>query len=726
MRGAGDLYAQSMSEGAPSKTGNQLEHAASSYLRSARHQPVRWHAWGEAAFAQAQAENKPILLDIGAVWCHWCHVMDRESYEDGEIAALINDLFVAVKVDRDERPDVDARYQAAVSAISGQGGWPLTAFLTPDGRPYFGGTYIPRDDRYGRPGMGRVLLAMAQVWRERRDEALETAGSVMAAIEHNESFSGRNGELNLALVDKIAASILAQFDPRNGGFGSQPKFPHPAALDLLLEVAINRSNNRAREAFTATLEKMARGGVYDQLAGGFHRYSVDERWVVPHFEKMIYDNTELLRNYVHGYQSFVREDFLLIAREIVAWLDATMTDRERGGFYGSQDADVGLDDDGDYFTWTLDETRAVLSGEELEFAEKYWDIGELGDMHHNPAKNVLHVNQTLAEMAARSGANEESLHMLRNSAHAKLLAARAQRTAPYIDRTLYTSWNAMAVTAYLEAARALRDEKACEFALLTLNRLLEEAWGGKTTLRHVIAYPDGLSQRESAPGTLDDYAFTVNACIDGWLASGEMKFYRAAIKLADAMIEQFNDASAGGFFDTSAPLNDEPAEIPLGALTARRKPLQDAPTPAGNPTAATALLRLEALSGREDYRAIAEGTLANFAGIVGHFGLYAGSYGLAAERLLIDPVQVVIVGSGPEGDRLEATAVAGFAVNKTVLRIEPSKLVAGELPEALAETLLQVPTPAGTSAWALVCRGRTCLPPVTDAESLLEALTPVA
>jgi uncharacterized protein YyaL (SSP411 family) len=242
----------------------------------------------------------------------------------------------------------------------------------------------------------------------------------------------------------------------------------------------------------------------------------------------------------------------------------------------------------------------------------------------------------------------------------------------------------------------------------------------------VIAYPDGLSQRESAPGTLDDYAFTVNACIDGWLASGEMKFYRAAIKLADAMIEQFNDASAGGFFDTSAPLNDEPAEIPLGALTARRKPLQDAPTPAGNPTAATALLRLEALSGREDYRAIAEGTLANFAGIVGHFGLYAGSYGLAAERLLIDPVQVVIVGSGPEGDRLEATAVAGFAVNKTVLRIEPSKLVAGELPEALAETLLQVPTPAGTSAWALVCRGRTCLPPVTDAESLLEALTPVA
>jgi uncharacterized protein len=723
MRGMGGLYSQFMSNGASPTSGNQLEHSASSYLRSALHQPVRWHAWGEAAFARAQAEDKPILLDIGAVWCHWCHVMDRESYEDAEIAALINDLFVAVKVDRDERPDVDARYQAAVSAISGQGGWPLTAFLTPDGRPYFGGTYIPRDDRYGRPGMGRVLLAMSQVWRERRDEALETAGSVMAAIEHNESFSGRSGELTLALVDKIAGSIVAQFDPRNGGFGSQPKFPHPAALDLLLEVAVNRGNDQAREAFTTTLEKMARGGVYDQLAGGFHRYSVDERWVVPHFEKMIYDNTELLRNYVHAYQSFVREDFLLIAREIVAWLDATMTDRERGGFYGSQDADVGLDDDGDYFTWTLDEARAVLSAEELEFASKYWDIGELGDMHHNPAKNVLHVNQSLAEMAAHTSANEESLRRLRDSARAKLLAARAQRKAPYIDRTLYTSWNAMAVTAYLEAARVLRDEKALEFALLTLNRLLDAAWGGKTTLRHVIGYPDGLSPRESVPGTLDDYAFTVNACVDAWLASGDTKFYRAAVKLADSMIEQFHDASAGGFFDTSAPLNDEPAEIPLGALTARRKPLQDAPTPAGNPTAAAALLRLEALSGREDYRAIAEGTLANFAGIVEHFGLYAGSYGLAAERMLLDPVQVVIVGSGPDADRLEATAVAGFAINKTVVRIEPSKLVDGELPEALAETLLQVPAPAGTLAWALVCRSRTCLPPVTDSEVLLQAMT---
>ncbi len=703
----------------PEAQGNLLEHAASSYLRSARHQPVMWHPWGEAAFARAQAEDKPILLDIGAVWCHWCHVMDRESYEDPEIAALINEHFVAVKVDRDERPDVDARYQSAVSAISGQGGWPLTAILAPDGRPYFGGTYLPREDRYGRPGFGRVLAAMAQVWRERRAEALETAGSVMAAIEQNESFSGR-GEISPGLVEKIAGAALSRFDARYGGFGSQPKFPHPAALDLLLQVALSRDNEQARVAFETTLEKMAQGGVYDQLAGGFHRYSVDERWIVPHFEKMIYDNTELLRNYVHGFQSYVREDFLKTAREIVGWLDTVMTDREGGGFYASQDADVGLDDDGDYFTWTLDEARAVLDGEELDLATAYWDIGELGDMHHNPAKNVLHVNQSLTEFAAQRGSTAEALRPVIERARGKLLAARARRPAPFIDRTLYTGWNAMAVTAYLETARVLRIEETREFALRTLNRLLDQAWDGASLLHHVIAYGDGVAPAEKAPGTLDDYAFTLHAAIDAWLASGNMNYYHVGVKLADAMIARFYDAAGGAFYDAASAAGS----APLGALAARRKPLQDSPTPAGNPAAAAALLRLEALSGRREYHDIAEDTLASFAGIVEHFGLYAGSYGLALERLVDDPVQVIVVGSGPEAARLEATAVARFAVNKTVMRIAPFRLVPGGVPPALEQTLLQIPHPAGTEAWALVCRGRTCLPPVTDAEALLRALEP--
>jgi hypothetical protein len=707
-----------MDDGLKTHEVNSLQSAASSYLRSAQHQPVRWHAWGAEVFERAKAEDKPILLDIGAVWCHWCHVMDRESYENPAIAAIINQHFVAMKVDRDERPDVDARYQAAVSAISGQGGWPLTAFLTPDGRPYFGGTYFPPDERYGRPGFGRVLETMAQVWRERRDDALESAASVMAAIEHNESFSGRGAELSLALVDKIAGSALSQFDARNGGFGSQPKFPHPAALDLLLELAMSRDNEQAGDAFVTTLEKMARGGVYDQLAGGFHRYSVDEHWVVPHFEKMLYDNTELLRNYVHGFQSFVRADFLETAKEIVTWLDSTMTDRDRGGFYASQDADINLDDDGDYFTWTLDEARAVLDAGEMEFASRYWDIGELGDMHHNPAKNVLHVKETLEEMAGEGG-DVEALRAMRDRARAKLLAARAERPTPFIDRTLYTGWNAMGVSAYLDAARVLRLEGAREFALLTLNRLLDEAWDGAENLYHVIAYSDGLPAAEKIAGTLDDYAFTVHACMDAWLATGNMNFYRVAVKLADAMIARFRDETAGAFYDAVAPAAGAAV---LGALAARRKPLQDSPTPAGNPTAAAALLRLETLSGKQQYRDIAEDTLANFAGIVEHFGLYAGSYGLALERLLLDPVQVVIVGSGPEAFRLEATAIARFGVNKTVMRFAPGELVQGGIPEGLAETLPQAPAPAGAEAWALVCRGRTCLPPISSAEELLKAL----
>ena len=704
---------------------NLLADAGSSYLRSARHQPVQWHAWGETAFARAQAEDKPILLDIGAVWCHWCHVMDRESYENPEIAALINQHYVAVKVDRDERPDVDARYQAAVSAISGQGGWPLTAILTPDGRPYFGGTYFPPSDRYGRPGFGRVLLTMAEAWHNRREDALESAGSVMAAIEHNESFSGRspNDEdaLTLSLVDKIVAAALKQFDARNGGFGSQPKFPHPSALDLLLQVAMNRDNGEAAVAFAVTLEKMARGGVYDQLAGGFHRYSVDEHWVVPHFEKMLYDNTELLRNYVHGFQSFVRQDFHATARQIVEWLDTTMTDREHGGFYASQDADINLDDDGDYFTWTLEEAKAVLDPEEFEFAATYWDIGELGDMHHNPAKNVLHVKQTLEERIA-DGGDLEALRALRDATRLKLFAARGLRPTPFIDRTLYTGWNAMAVSAYLETARVLRLDGVEEFGLRTLNRLLDEAWDGDQILYHVIAYgearPPGAAPTRVA-GTLEDYAFTVHAAIDAWLASGHMNFYRVAVKLADAMIARFYDRTAGAFYDTAEP---EEGQQPLGVLGARRKPLQDSPTPAGNPTAVSALLRLETLSGRQDYRDIAEDTLASFAGVVEHFGLYAGSYGLALERFLLDPVQVIVVGSGTEASRLEATAVARFAVNKTVVRIPLHRLVAEELPPALAEVLPNVPQPEGAPAWALVCKGRSCMPPVTDPEALLEAL----
>jgi len=697
---------------------NSLENAASSYLRSARHQPVKWQEWGEEAFARAAQEDKPVLLDIGAVWCHWCHVMDRESYEDADLAEVINQHFVAIKVDRDERPDVDSRYQAAVQSMSGQGGWPLTAILTPDGRPYFGGTYFPRDERYGRPGFERVLRTMAEVWKSRRDEVLESAGSVIAAVEHGETFAGRSGQLTLGLVDKLVAHAVTQFDSRNGGFGSQPKFPHPSAIDLLLDVVTRTGNEGARTAATVTLEKMALGGVYDQLAGGFHRYSVDERWVVPHFEKMLYDNAGLLKNYTHAFQTMVNPDSARVARDIIRWMDEWLTDRELGGFYASQDADVSLDDDGDYFTWTRAEAAEVLTSEEMGVAGPWYDIGDVGDMHHNSLKNVLHLKYTLEGIASRAKLPVEQVQALLRSAKQKLYAARLKRTAPFIDKTIYTGWNALGVSAYVTAARVLNLEEPMDFALKTLDRLLKVGWESATGLAHVIAYSDGVAGKQRIAGVLDDYAFLAEACLDAWEATGKSHYYQRAIELTESMISRFYDPVGGGFFDS------ELGDRPIGALSARRKPLQDSPTPAGNPAAASVLVRLADLSGRVDFREKAEDTLENFAGIVEHFGLYAGTYGLALERLMLDPQQVFIVGEGAEARRLEATATAGFAVNKSVIRLSREQIKTGDLPPALAETLPNLPEiiRGNTPTFAIVCRGKTCLPPTASPEKLLEEL----
>jgi uncharacterized protein len=677
---------------------NSLAKAASAYLRSAMHQPVEWQEWGEAAFEKAQAEDKPILLDIGAVWCHWCHVMDRESYENSLTAKIINDHFVAVKVDRDERPDVDTRYQAAVSAISGQGGWPLTAFLTPAGKPYFGGTYFPPDERYGRPSFQRVLLTMAEAFANRREEVEESAGSVMAAIEHNESFSGRAGEPGAALLGKLVASVVKQFDERNGGFGSQPKFPHPGAIDLLIDAA-GRGDAAARHVATVTLEKMAAGGIYDQLAGGFHRYSVDERWIVPHFEKMAYDNSELLKNYVHAFESFGEARFAEVAKDILRWMDEWLSDREQGGFYASQDADDSLEDDGDYFTWTLAEAREVLTAEELAVVVRYFDIGTVGDMHHNPAKNVLRVVKVV-------GVGEKAVL---ESAKGKMYAARLRRKTPYVDKTVYTGWNGMCIAAYLAAGRGLGVRAPVEFALRTLDRVLEAAWSEELGLAHVVAYGEGVGAARIA-GVLEDYGFVANAALDAWEATGEMRYFRAAEAIGERMLERFYDAVGCGFFDA------EKEENAIGALSARRKPLQDSPTPAGNAVAATLLLRLYSLTGKQEYEVRAQETLETFAGVVEHFGLYAASYGLALRRAVSGAVQVCVIGDDAVADELEAAAMVGFAANKSVVRLR----VLGELPPVLAETLPFLPEIQGSVA--VICRGNTCLPPVGSVEGLVEAL----
>src|SRR6266849_545633 len=587
----------------PTQTLNSLAKAASPYLRSAMHQPIHWYEWGEEAFAAAQHENKPMLLDIGAVWCHWCHVMDRESYDDPEVAQIVNENFIAVKVDRDERPDIDSRYQVAVSSISGQGGCPLTAFLTPDGKPCYGGTYFPPNDHYGRPSFKRVLLAISDAYREKNGEVVEQAKMVENALSQAESFVGRSSEFSLKVIDQIVESALKMFDPRNGGFGTAPKFPHPAVLELLMDQYVRTGDEKLRNAFVISLEKMAHGGVYDQLAGGFHRYSVDERWVVPHFEKMSYDNSELLKNYVHAYQVTGSEFFAEVARDIIRWMHEWLSDRKRGGFYASQDADISLEDDGDYFTWTVDEAKAVLTEEEAQVACLHYDINEVGEMQHNPAKNVLYQRAPVEEIAVRLKLSSDRVREVLQSARQKMYAARLQRTTPYVDKTVYVSWNALCVSAYLKASSVLGLDEARRFGLRSIDRILAEAWSPDAGLKHVVAYSDADAVRRDTVGFLDDYAFTVNACLDAYESTADLSYFRIARQIADQMITRFYDSVAGGFFDA------QPSAGSLGVLNTARKPFQDSPTPAGNPIAAIALLRMHSYTDEGGYRDKAEQTL---------------------------------------------------------------------------------------------------------------------
>ena len=701
------------------QTLNALSKASSAYLRSAMHQPIHWHEWGEEAFATAQRENKPILLDIGAVWCHWCHVMDRESYDNPEIAEIINQRFIAVKVDRDERPDIDSRYQVAVSSISGQGGWPLTAFLTPAGKPFYGGTYFPPDDHYGRPSFKRVLLSIANAYHEKNDDVVEQAKMVEGAISHAESFAGKSADFSPAVIDAIVKSAMKMFDSQNGGFGSAPKFPHPATLDLLIDQYVRSGDEQIRNIFVTTLEKMAHGGVYDQLAGGFHRYSVDERWVVPHFEKMCYDNSELLKNYVHAYQATGSEFFAAVARDIIRWMDKWLSDREHGGFYASQDADHSMDDDGDYFTWTLQEAQAVLGEDELRVASLHYDINEIGEMHHNPAKNVLYVRASVEEIEKRLGLAQDEIRRLLQSAKKKMYAARLQRPTPYVDKTVYAGWNALCISAYIQAAEVLKLKDAKHSALRSLDRLLSEGWRPETGLLHVLAYSDVSAQRREIPGGLDDYAFTVVACLDAYEATADLSYFNFAKRIGDAMVERFFDPLSGGFFDTGKPSVDEKV---LGVLGTRRKPFQDSPTPAGNSVAAIALLRLHTYTNDPGLRYKAEQTIEIIAGLAGQYGLFAATYGIAAVHLLHPHTQVVIVGNDELAGRLYDAAIASYAANKTVIKLEANQAVPQNLPPALAESIPQLPGVREGKTIAVICSGFTCQPPVSDPAELARRL----
>jgi len=682
------------------------------------HQPIQWHQWGEEAFAAAQRENKPILLDIGAVWCHWCHVMDRESYDSPEIAQIVNEHFIAVKVDRDERPDIDSRYQVAVSSISGQGGWPLTAFLTPDGKPFYGGTYFPPDDQYGRPSFKRVLLSIANAYKEKHGDVVEQAKMVESAIAQAESHAGRTGEFSPRVIDAIIGSALSMFDETNGGFGNAPKFFHPAILDLLIDQYVRTGKEQLREVFVSTLEKMARGGVYDQLAGGFHRYSVDERWIVPHFEKMSYDNSELLKNYVHAYQATGSVFFADVARDIVRWMDEWLSAREQGGFYASQDADYSMDDDGDYFTWTLQEAQSALTEDETRVASLYYDINEIGEMHHNPAKNVLFVRASLEDIARRLSLAPAQVQTLLESAKTKMYAARLNRPTPYVDKPVYVSWNALCISAYFEAGRVLGLNSARHFALRSLDRILADGWNPTSGLLHVIAYSDPGAEKHAVAGVLDDYAFSVIACLDAYEATADLTYINFARQIADKMVHLFSDSVSGGFFDTA---KSEGTEKILGVLGTPRKPFQDSPTPAGNPAAAIALLRLHAYTNDRSYRDRAGETLELLAGSAAQYGLFAATYGLAAVHFSQPHTQVAVVGDGKMADQLYAAAIAPFSITKSAIKLTPGAVAARALPPALAETLPNLPA-IHDSPMAVVCSDFTCQPPITHPDELTRVL----
>jgi hypothetical protein len=698
---------------------NALSRAASSYLRSAMHQPIQWHEWNEEAFDTAQRENKPILLDIGAVWCHWCHVMDRESYDNPEIAQVINEHFVAIKVDRDERPDIDSRYQVAVQAVSGQGGWPLTAFLTPDGKPFYGGTYFPPDDHYGRPSFRRVLLSISDAYSNKNGDVMEQSKLVENAIAQSESHNTGHGQFSSGVVDEIVQAALKMFDSNFGGFGHSPKFFHPSMIDVLIDQYVQTGDQKLRDVFVTTLESMARGGVYDQLAGGFHRYSVDERWIVPHFEKMAYDNSELLKNYIHAYQATGMEFFADVSKDIIRWMDEWLSDREHGGFYASQDADISMDDDGDYFTWTLDEAKAVLNEDEVAAACLYYDINEVGEMHHNPAKNVLYIRASPEEISKRLTKPLEQVAGLLSSAKNKMYAARLKRQAPYVDKTVYTGWNALCASAYLEAARVLELESPRHFALRSLDRIVAEAWRPERGLLHVVAYSDPQAQHREVAGTLDDYACVANACLDAYEITADLSYFKFAKSITGKMIDDFYDLSDGGFFDIAQ--SPHKGKI-LGVLAARRKPFQDSPTPAGNPVAAIALLRLHGYTNDASYREKAQQTLELLAGTAGQYGIFAATYGISAIHFSRAHAQVIVLGKDEVAAELYRIAARPFSYGKVVLQLGTDSAVPQNLPPALAETIPSLPVVREGKSAAVRCSNFACHPPVFDPEALSREL----
>jgi hypothetical protein len=688
-----------MSHHEPKFPANRLAGETSPYLLQHAHNPVDWYPWGPESLERSKAEGKPIFLSIGYSACHWCHVMERESFEDPQIAALMNEHFINIKVDREERPDIDSIYMAAVQAMTGHGGWPMSVFLTPEQKPFFGGTYYPPTDRRGMPGFPRVLLSVSKAWGDRRDEIVASAAemteqlSAMSAVP-----SASEGSLDHQLINRGVHALTRVFDATHGGFGSAPKFPHPMDLRVLLRHFARTNDPQSLQMVRLTLDKMARGGIYDHLNGGFARYSTDERWLAPHFEKMLYDNALLITVYLEAYQVTREPEYARVVTETLDYILTRMTDPE-GGFYSTEDADSeGVE--GKYYVWSSAEIAEILGEERAKTFANVYDVSTHGNWEET---NILNQPKTWPQIAALLGKDESELRAEMAECRAALLKVRETRIPPGKDTKILTSWNGLMLAPLAEGARILGQERYLDAARKAAAFLLDKMVESDGRLLHSIR--DG---RAKLNAYLDDYANLIDGLTRLFEASGESQWIQAAVKLADVMIREFHDASEGSFFYTGE--NHE-------ALITRTKELYDNATPAANSMAATALLRLGALTGREDLYAMGLAAIESVRVIMEKAPTASGQALIALDFILATPKEFAIVANPNDG---ELRAVLETLASKFI----PNKVVA-------PGTLGAIPTEVGLLAdrpmkdgrvTIYVCEKMTCKAPVVGVAGLLGVL----
>jgi uncharacterized protein YyaL (SSP411 family) len=706
---------------------NSLSHETSPYLLQHQNNPVHWYPWGPEALGRAKQEDKPIFLSIGYSACHWCHVMEHESFEDERIAALMNEHFVNIKVDREERPDLDAIYMTAVQIMTGRGGWPMSVFLTPDLQPFYGGTYFPPTQRMGMPGFDQILLAVADAWKNRRQQAIDQAAELTRHLQQGAApgGSGETGDLSEKLLFDAATALERSFDQRHGGFGGAPKFPHPMDLRLLLRVWRRtrlstkdevRSTNGQHSDFllhvvTHTLDKMAAGGIYDQLGGGFHRYSVDERWLVPHFEKMLYDNALLTGAYVDAYLVTGNDDYARVARETIEYVLRDMTD-PGGGFYSTEDAD-SEGHEGKFYVWTPAEIVGVLGAERAEIFNYVYDVTDAGNFE---GKNILNLPKSIEQCAQLKRIDASALKKQLAEDRAKLFAAREKRVRPGRDDKVLVAWNGLLIDAMAYASRALAEPRYYAAAERAAAFVLEKVRRGDGRLLHTWR-----AGQAKVDAYLDDYACLINALVSLYEAYFVERYIDAAIELADQMIAHFADSAGGGFFYT--PDDGE-------QLISRQKDLQDSATPSGNSMAATALVRLGKLTGRTDFVEAAVGSLQATVGLMQRYPTAAGQMLIALDWFLGPTYEIAIL-----GDIFRFATQQ--ALDELAKRYIPNKLVAFRVQGAADEDQAEWPTPAPDQSAALdalfagkevptqptayICQNFACQSPVAGIDEVLAA-----